>query len=619
MKYLILTVGLAFLSFGLKSQSGYWQQSVDYKMDVRLDVENHQMTGTQKIKYTNQSPDTLKRVYFHLYFNAFQPGSMMDSRSLSIEDPDPRVGSRISQLKPDEIGYHKINKLLVNGDKVEKEIDGTLMTVDLNEPLLPGKSIELDVEFESQVPKQIRRNGRNNAEGVDYSMAQWYPKMAEYDREGWMLDPYVGREFHGVWGDFDVKITLDSSYVVGGTGYLQNPEEIGHGYSTGGKPVVRPKGKELTWHFKAPRVHDFAWAADPDYLHDEVETDFGLTLHFFYLNDSSIIDNWKKLQPATVKNFEIVNGKFGVYPYKQYSVIQGGDGGMEYPMATLISGTGKIGGLISVTVHESIHSWYYGLLATNETRYPWMDEGFTQFAQYIVLDSLYKKRALNPIYRAYNVYLSIATNPEAEPLTTHADYYHKNRHYGINSYYKGAVFLQQLSYIMGDSLFYAGMRKYYYTWRYKHPTPNDFKRVMEKTSDMDLDWYFTHFLGTTRTIDYGVDLKRGDKKTILEITNHGSIPMPVEVLLTDKEGNKTLYYIPLRAMRGTKSFDNDENVVTCKPWPWTYPSYQIELDMDFENVASIELDPTQRVADVDGSNNGFPGRQKPVYPGSIMK
>ena len=276
------------------AQNGYWQQRAEYKMEVELNTDNHQMNGTQELKYYNNSPDTLKKVYYHLYFNAFQPGSMMDARSRTIQDPDPRVEARIVSLKTNEIGYQRINELEQDGNAVKWSINQTLLTVELATPLLPGKFTNFSMDFESQVPVQIRRSGRNNAEGIAYSMTQWYPKLAEYDKDGWMTDPYIGREFHGVWSDFDVKITIDSSFTIGGSGYLQNPEQMSHGYIEESK-VKRLDSKKLTWHFIAPKVHDFAWAADPDYVHDIRTTAWGLELHFLYKNDSSIANNWQKL------------------------------------------------------------------------------------------------------------------------------------------------------------------------------------------------------------------------------------------------------------------------------------------------------------------------------------
>src|SRR5699024_8313059 len=174
-------------------------------MEVDMDVENYRYTRIQTLEYTNNSPDTLHRVFYHLYFNAFQPNSEMDIRSRSIIDPDPRVKDRISKLEPHEIGYTRPTKLSQNGKEISYSEHGTLLRVNLDEPILPGETTTFYMEWESQVPVQIRRSGRDNAEGVALSMTQWFPKIAAYDEEGWHADPYIGREFYSVWGDSDVK------------------------------------------------------------------------------------------------------------------------------------------------------------------------------------------------------------------------------------------------------------------------------------------------------------------------------------------------------------------------------------------------------------------------------
>ncbi|MGB5273160.1 MAG: M1 family peptidase, partial [Flavobacteriaceae bacterium] len=272
-----MVVLLALSNWGhAQNNACYWQQHVDYTMEVTMDVESFRYNGTQKLVYTNNSPDTLERVYYHLYFNAFQPGSEMDVRLQQIADPDSRMTtkdkkSRIAGLTETEIGYLHATSLKQDGAPVSAVEEGTVLVVDLAQPIPPGGKTTFEMTFNGQVPVQIRRSGRNNAEGVALSMSQWYPKLAEYDFEGWHADPYIAREFHGVWGDFDVKLTLDKNYVVGGSGYLQNPQEIGHGYEAPGTKVAKTKGKTLTWHFKAPMVHDFMWAADPEYLHDTLK------------------------------------------------------------------------------------------------------------------------------------------------------------------------------------------------------------------------------------------------------------------------------------------------------------------------------------------------------------
>ena len=223
-------LSLAFVCLAFVTNAQYWQQSVHYNMDITMDVETSQYTGQQQITYTNNSPDTLHKAYFHLYFNAFQPESMMDVRSRTIYDPDRRVKDRIKSLGKDEIGYQNIQSLTQNGQPLDWNIHGTVMKCLLTEPLLPGQSTTFEMSWNAQVPQQIRRSGRNNKEGIEFTMTQWYPKLAEYDQDGWHPDQYVGREFYGVWGSFDVHIKIHRDYILGGTGYLQNPKDVGFGY-----------------------------------------------------------------------------------------------------------------------------------------------------------------------------------------------------------------------------------------------------------------------------------------------------------------------------------------------------------------------------------------------------
>jgi len=357
------------------------------------------------------------------------------------------------------------------------------------------------------------------------------------------------------------------------------------------------------WQFSADNVHDFAWAADPDFVVSSVQVASGPTLFFYHLNDTSINENWNRLEPKTVELFEIMNAKFGKYPYSQFSVIQGGDGGMEYPMCTMISGTGSFGGLVSVTVHEAIHNWYYGVIATNELKYPWMDEGFTTYAQNFVLDSLRKKSSYNPHIRSYSGYVSYVSQNEEEPLTTHADHYWHNRGYGNAAYSKGCIFLNQLRYIIGDESFDRAIIEYYDLWKFKHPTPPDFKRVLERRSGIELDWYFEAWLGTTNKIDYAISgLSAEGKSTIIKLENLGEMSMPLEILVETK--SKTLtYYIPLERMRGGL---DDASHTLKSPWPWVYSNYNLKTEFSLKDIVKITIDPNQMMADIDRSQNVYP-------------
>jgi aminopeptidase N len=514
--------------------------------------------------------------------------------------------SRIKNLKPNEIGFLNVSNFKQDGQTAPIKTIETVLEVTLNKPLLPNSKTVFTLDFEGQVPLQIRRSGRNNAEGVALSMAQWYPKIAEFDFEGWHADPYIAREFHGVWGDFDVKITIDKNYILGGSGYLQNGNEIGFNYQDDGVVVAIPaKQKTLTWHFIAPMVHDFAWAADPNYIHDKIKRPNQVDLHFLYKNNPKYIENWKNLQPKTAALMDFYNKTVGNYPYKQYSVIQGGDGGMEYAMCTLILGNGTFDGLLGVTAHEMAHSWFQHVLASNESQHPWMDEGFTSFLEDFGLNEIAEKKSDNPFKSAYDAYFYLVKSGKEQPLGTHADRYDENRTYSINSYAKGELFLTQLQYLIGKENVVKSLQRYFIDFKFKHPTPNDVKRSAERVTGANLDWFLTDWTQTTNTIDYGIkEVKSSNSKTQITLERIGRMPMPTEIAVETLDGQIKSYYIPLRMMYYTKQ-SSDVNRMVLKDWAWAYPTYIFEIDMPFESIKKITLDPTGFTADVDLKNNIF--------------
>ncbi len=620
MKNLFLIATFSFGLAGIAQNTSYWQQHVDYKMDVKMDVKSYQYKGKQELVYTNNSPDTLRKVYYHLFNNAFQPGSEMDARIQSIKDPDGRmvhkikVGdtevkeSRIKTLKPNEIGYLHVSNFKQDGQTAFTKEVGTILEVTLAKPILPNSKTTFSLDFDGQVPVQIRRSGRNNAEGVELSMAQWYPKLAEFDFEGWHANPYIAREFHGVWGNFDVKISIDSNYILGGSGYLQNKNEIGHGYQDAGITVFHPKkNKTLTWHFIAPMVHDFTWAADKDYIHDVVKGPNDVDLHFLYKNNPKYIQNWKNLQPKTVQLMEVYNKTVGNYPYKQYSVIQGGDGGMEYAMCTLILGQGDWDGLLGVTAHEMAHSWFQHVLASNESKHGWMDEGFTSFLEDYGLNEIAEKKVENPFSGAYKGYFWMANSGKELPQSTHADRFDENRVYSITSYSKGELFLTQLMYLIGKENLLKTLKKYYADFKFKHPTPNDIKRTAERVTGANLDWYLMDWTATTNTIDYGIkEVKENAATTLVTLERIGRMPMPMDVLVEYTDGTSESFYIPLRMM----SFEKENPTPAVKrtvlnDWAWAYPTYELNIAKPKSSIKKISLDPSGLMADVKPENNSF--------------
>lgn len=597
---------LGSVSIG-NAQIDRWQQKVKYEMDVIMDVQKNHYRGTQKLHYTNNSPDTLYRAFYHLYYNAFQPNSMMDVRSRTIADPDRRVGNRIFNLSPEEIGYLKINSLTLNGKGTQFVHEETILEVDLPEPILPGQTVVFDMEFEGQVPLQVRRAGRDNAEGIRYSMSQWYPKMAAYDVRGWHANPYIGREFYGNFGDFDVRIKIDKNYTLGGTGYLQNANEIGHGYEDEGVSVPTPTGNTLTWHFFAPNVHDFMWAADPNYTHEKVQMENGPVVHFLYVKSDKTEENWSKLKGYTVEAIQFMSNNFGKYPYGQFSVVQGGDGGMEYPMATLISGHRNLRGLVGVTVHELIHMWYYGVLGFNESSEPWLDEGFTTWGTDVVMDAVFEKDPNFIQEGNYRSYYRLVESGFEEPLTTHGDHYNRNLAYGAGTYTKGAVFVEQLAYIIGKENFDKAMLRLWNDWQFKHPNGNDVIRIMEKTSGLELDWYLDYFIASTKTIDYGIrNVEAEGEKTKITLERLGQIPMPMDVVVTYQDGSQEMVYLPLVIMRGGKPAEAGmPDRVHTEKWAWTDYSKELVLSRPISDIKKVEIDPSMRLADVNRENNTF--------------
>jgi len=440
---------------------------------------------------------------------------------------------------------------------------------------------------------------------VALSMSQWYPKMVEYDHEGWHDYPYIAREFHGVWGDFDVTLTLDKNYTVAATGYLQNPEEIGHGYSSA-DPRIKKSKKTLSWHFKAENVHDFMWAADPEYVHDTLLTEDGVTLNFFYKNRPELQENWKNLQAKTAEAIAFFSRHIGPYPYKQYSVVQGGDGGMEYAMATLITGDRSFESLVGVMVHELAHSWFQHILATNEGKHAWMDEGFTSYISSLCMNELMERNNPRPYAGSYRGYYALVKSGIEEPQTTHSDRYDTNFAYSIAAYSKGAVFLAQLGYIIGDEVLAETLKNYYNRFKFTHPTPNDFIRTAEKVSGAHLGWYLNDFTKTTKTIDYAVDqVNAKGNNTAITLERKGAIAMPLDLVVTLNDQSVHHYYIPLTEMRAEKPNETSGERKILNDWSWAKPSYSFELPIALSHIQKIEIDPTGRMADVDASNNAF--------------
>lgn len=595
------------------AQSGRWQQHIKYAMDIRLDVSTNIITGKQNITYTNNSPDALQKIFIHLYWNAFQPNSMMDISGRNAEkiiigsaadgsvinDYDRRFRNKISEMTPEEQGYCRVTKFLYNGRPQKITLSETILMVSLDKPILPGSTVVFNTAFESQVPKLSRRSGRDNAEGVRYSMGQWYPKVAEYDNTGWHADQYIGMEFYGVWGDYDVNITLDKNYKVGATGELQNKTAIGWGYDKEGSPLKDCTGQQRLWQFSGKNIHDFVWAADPDYKHFTRKIPTGPLFHFIYKNTPAMETLWNSTADSCAIIFPYLNKTFGKYPYPVYSFMQGGGGGTEYPLATLIRN-----GSLETAVHELCHSWYQMMLATNENLYGWMDEGFADYAEAKALAWM-RKIEFTASAKDYEAYFKLAKSKFDEPMSTPSNYFATNFAYNTNAYYKGAIFLYQLGYIVGEKNLEKILLAYYNQWAFRHPGPDDFIQVAEKVSNMQLKWYKEYMVNTTKTIDYAIDsLWEEGGVSKIRLKKNGPMPMPIDLQLTFKDGSTSLHYIPLILMFGEKPAENNIQPRTIHAaWGWSVPTYTISFKERLGNLLKVEIDPTKRLADIDPRNN----------------
>ena len=356
-------------------------------------------------------------------------------------------------------------------------------------------------------------------------------------------------------------------------------------------------------------MHDFVWAADPDYEH-LVRNQDGVILNIVYKKVDSLQKSWETVADAAVTVLPYIEKRFGKYPYPQYSFIQAGDGGMEYPMATLIKGPG-----LGTVFHEWMHSWYQMMMGTNESLYPWMDEGFTTFAEGEV--SAYYDKVMNianakskelPKNHAdsYSGYYFLLKQKLEEPLGTHSDHYNTNFGYSINAYSKGDMFLEQLGYIVSDSVRDQILLEYYRLWRFKHPNASDFVKVAQDVSGIQLDWYKEYWVYTTKSIDYSIDsLWEENGVSKLRLRRIGHMPMPIDLELTFKDSSKEMHYVPMDLMFGNKPTESDESRTVHEEWNWTNPTYVVEFKHPLTDLILAEIDPTKRMADIDQKNNAL--------------
>lgn len=595
--------------FALAQKNGYYQQFAKYKMDIDVDAEQFTYQGKQTLQYTNNSPDELKTVYFHLYWNAFKAGSMMDQRIQSQGvNGDGRLQqngvSRLASIPEEEAGKQNIQWIKQNGKNLKFEIQETIMKVELAEPIKPHSTTTFTMEWNAVIPKQIRRAGRNNREGIDMTMTQWYPKIAEYDYEGWHTFDYIGREFHAPFADFEINIKIDKDYIIGAGGILHNPNEV-RGYNASADIKTDKQGK-ATWKWTAKGILDFAWAADRDYTVEEFTVIDGPQIYYVY-QKSDKTQFWEESKPYVTKFFQIMNSKFGKYAYPTYSFVQGGDGGMEYGMTTIILGEHKtLHRLVSLMAHEAAHSWYQQMLATNESTQPWLDEGFTNYAEDFAIHQLFPPTTPepNPFLSAIKSYVDFTKTGKEEPAVWLADHHDNGSAYSIASYTKGQLFLVQLGYIVGEQKLSLILNEYFNEWKMKHPTDRDFLHIAQKLSGMDLKWFQHYWINTTKTIDYAIkEVKYDADGTTITLVNNGSVPMPIDFSVLTKDNKVINYQIPMNMTRVWKQKDIYGDFKTLDYWAWTQKEYTFTIPYKKSQLSALGIDFSQRLADVNPQDN----------------
>lgn len=589
-------------------QNAYYQQAAQYKMDIDVNAEEFTYKGSQTLKYRNNSPDELNVVYFHLYWNAFKPSSMMDQRVASQgKNGDSRLQkegiSRLASIPKNEEGAQNIHWIKQNGKELKFEIQETVMKVYLDKPIKAHSKTTFTMEWDAVIPQQIRRSGRNNREGVDMTMTQWYPKIAEYDYDGWATFDYIGREFHAPFADFDVTIKINKDYVVGAGGTLLNPKEV-KGYDASAQ--IKADHNKAIWKWTAKNMLDFAWAADRDYSVESFDVPQGQRVYFVYQKNDKT-KAWGEAKPYVTRYFQIMNSKFGKYAYPSYAFIQGGDGGMEYGMCTMILGEAKnIEDLMGLMAHEGSHSWYQQMLATNEPVRPWMDEGFTSYAESYVMHQLFppKDNRPNAFVEKIDAYRKFLKKQIEEPAVWLGDHHDNGTAYSYASYVKGELYLVQLGYIVGEENLSKIMTEYFKEWSLKHPTDRDFLHIAQKVSGMDLKWFHHYWINTTKTIDYGIkDVQYGAQSTTVTLVNNSQIPMPIDFSVITADNKIVNYQIPLNMTHTWKTKDAFGEFTTLKYWPWTQKEYTFTVPYNKSQLRVLGIDFSHRLADVNPEDN----------------
>lgn len=605
------------------AQNSYWQQEVNYKINVTLDDSSHTVSGNVEMEYINNAPNSLDFIYIHLWANAFQ------NRSTAFAEQQLRNGNtEFYFAKAADLGGYSDLNFTVNGQSARLEYDAKnpdIAKLYLPEPLVSKARITIATPFTLQVPASFSRLGHV---GASYQMTQWYPKPAVYDQDGWHPMPYLDLgEFYAEFGSFEVSITLPENYVVGATGVLQTEseqvflqkkvEETKQYFDTALQDnSILTKGEEnndfpassvqmKTIRYTADQVHDFAWFADKRFMVDKsaVTLASGRTIDTWVMFTATERYLWKDAINYVDRSVKFYSDFVGEYPYPQATAVQSAlsaGGGMEYPMITVIGPAFNAQNLDVVITHEVGHNWFYGILASNERNHAWMDEG---------INSYYEKRYTKKYYpdaENLNILPEFLTRGSELELNELAYLWQARRdldqapnvpseemteiNYFLSAYEKPAAALQYLEAYIGTEAFDAAMQTYYQQWQFQHPQPEDFRAVLEAETDKNLAWLFDNLLYSNAKQDYAiVDLEEGEESYLVTIKNKGKVDAPF-TLDAIVDGN-----------------------VEYSQWYEGFSGEQT-LAFDFTGFEQITLDANRVSLDVNRKNNHITLAGKKVEP-----
>ena len=597
---------LFYLTMSQASESGYFQQSVHYTIKVRLFPQLNRLEGREWLVYVNHSPDTLRELYFHLYQN--------NTRLPYIQQK--------YQKRHEEPGYQEIVLLRDDsGNELPYSLFASLMKVELTRPLFPGDSVALFIRFNTILPEAGERFGYY---GDHFDVGNWYPTPAVYDRDGWHTDLHLGGEFFQEWGDFRVEITVPRDFVVAATGYLLNPEVLPDSVESPERTVDYYRQLEsdtVVYRFVAPRVHDFAWSADPEFV---LRTTFLDSIRIQLFIQPYQLDLWEGQLQVARQTVEWMQKLVGPYPYPVLNVVDGyiTAGGIEYPNLVIINDyIQEKRDLTSTVIHEIIHQWFYGMLANNQTRYGWMDEGTTTYFENLITEKIigletwrnspsgflgkYLGYRENQWREERLEYLNYLRNGMAEPINRHFDWFQRDP---FLPYYTGmSQVLTQLQYVLGDSLFFDGFRHYYRKWRFRHPGPDDFRRSFEEVYGASLHWFFEQWLNTTERCDYQVVGFNNAARVIpdqapyisrITFRRNEPIAMPLDFRVYLKDGSVRDYRIPLNAAEAFHS------VADSGLTPWLFKEKEKEVQLHLPApVTRVVVNPQHRLLETNPFNN----------------